>query len=441
MEQSQYPAALVNLINMTAARLLDKDIKKARFLALLNNSHALPSACHIIKITGTNGKGSVCAMLSACLAADHKTVGLFTSPHLFEINERICINGQAVSDATLALHATAMETLVHALVAQHGVDYMPSFFEVLIVMALRIFEAAGVQFAIFEAGIGGYSDATHWLPSMVSAITSIGMDHMAQLGPTLVRIAEDKAGIAFDGTPLILGPRIGPDLVATISAACDGKNVRIIASDMDCTTIAQDFKGTHLRFELPDGPLDCRLSLIGPHQVDNAKVVLRLLQWLHENRHISNLLVLEALQHTVWAGRMEYLPGAPAWLFDVAHNAHAFEAIGASMDALIAFDDRIVVYGASEEKDYRSCIPYVTALAPAMCIVGGFNKAVAANELAECFQNGLKDAARIVATSDALDACIRQLMAEPDNSQRTIIVLGSVYLVGAARKIVFDAIQ
>jgi dihydrofolate synthase/folylpolyglutamate synthase len=434
MEDHQYPPALANLIRITASRLPDTHRKHARIRALLAENAALLARCKIIKVTGTNGKGSVCAMLSSCLAADRRTVGLFTSPHLLAINERICINGQPVADATLAAHALAWEVLIKDFIARHGVEHTPAFFEVLILLALSIFDAAGVEFAIFEAGIGGFNDATHLLPSIISAITSIGMDHMDQLGGSLAQIARDKAGIGYEGTPLVLGPRIAQDLIGVIGDVCRGRNIRILEARFNLDIASADMHGTTLRLHLPAGVIACTIALIGPHQIDNYQVVARIVQWLHENTLVSSSRLLTAVRHTVWPGRMEYIIGQPRWLFDVAHNAHAFAVIGDAIDPFIAYHERIIVYGASEEKDYPACIPAVAALAPDICLVGGFNKAVPVGQLASHFSNPKQ----ILSQSDSILTTIRAIIANPAWRKRTIIVLGSLYLVGMARKIVAD---
>lgn len=171
-----------------------------------------------VKLTGTSGKGSVAAMLEAMLIADGLRVGTFTSPHLYDVTERIRLSGKNISPQALERFETESIAFFRAVQDALGPDRQPSFFEKFLILAFQAFAHHRVDVAIIEAGKGGYFDVVSQLSGAFAAITSVGFDHIDELGSTLEAIAHDKAGIASDHAHLVLGPNIqGEAYQATVS--------------------------------------------------------------------------------------------------------------------------------------------------------------------------------------------------------------------------------
>ena len=196
------------LLEWVTTEVPDRTRQTPRFTKLLALNRHLLANMPIIKVAGTNGKGSVCAMLEQSLVAAGKKVGLFTSPHLVDITERFKIHGRQVSPALLESYAKALQPVLFQFVKKNGAQDIPAFFEMLILLALQIFYDKGVDIAVFEAGVGGRNDATRLLPALCSVITTVGLDHQDRLGGSLEELAAAQAGLANAGTQLIVSPAI-----------------------------------------------------------------------------------------------------------------------------------------------------------------------------------------------------------------------------------------
>lgn len=349
----------------------------------------------IIKVAGTNGKGSTCAMLEACLN-DKQGIGLFTSPHLVTPRERIRIDGTMVSfDEMEAAARRVADLLLDA-------EVKPSFFEALIAIALDLFHRRNVRLAIFEAGVGGRNDAVHVLPGDLGALTTVGYDHVDRLGPTLADIARDKAGIVPQGGMLVLGPGLSQADLAVVRTEAEPRRLSLVPADA-------------LPAELSD-----QLPLAGRHQQDNARTALTLARLAAARFNLP--FTPAAVSNTHWPARLEQRRlGRRTFLLDVAHNPQGLDALRKHLDQTVPFEKRFLVYGAAEDKDYGSCLAAIRQLAPRGLLVGGFYRAAPAKTLSE----------RI--GSDTFTPCDTPNQIEtmlPDNEEITVIVCGSVFLVG-----------
>ena len=295
----------------------------------------------VIHVAGTNGKGSVCAYLDVMLRDEGKKTGLFTSPHLIAVNERIAVNGAPVSDdAFVRLFETALD----------AVRRMEAAGLLLLGMALCAFRDADVDYAVLETGLGGRLDATSAVePPEVCVITSIGYDHMQYLGDTLEEIAAEKAGIIRPGVPVFYAASSEEsDSVIRKAAQNNGCFCKKIGKD------AYEILGTgdkHIAFSCASdyyGNTTWKLNNIGKYQPGNAMLAMETMRWLtgekgHPKRWQKSLSELK------WAGRMEeVLPGV--WM-DGAHNISAVEAF-----AETAGDDdgeKIIVFSAVKDKEYE----------------------------------------------------------------------------------------
>ncbi len=398
----------------------------------------LPAA-RVVKVTGTNGKGSVCAMLEACLLRDGHRVGLFTSPHLISPAERIRVNGEDVAPAALEARAIEVERAVAAHVAAHGEGATPSFFEVLVLVALRVFREAAASVAIFEAGVGGYNDPTSLLAADVAAITSVALDHRDRLGPTVESIAADKVGIATRGSDLVLGPGIPAAALRVIEAGAAARGVALhVATPSDIRAQIRGLAPVRVEIAAGTSVVEADLPLLGDHQIENLATAALLVRRLHERGVIRDVACLRGIEATRWAGRMDLrdplVPGGPRVLFDVAHNEHGIAALASSLDRRVPRGRRAVLYGASADKEYRTCLPYVPRLAPEVHLAGGFHRAESTAVLAASLPAGC-----VAAEHDDVAAGLRALLrldpgaiGEEVARPEVVVVTGSLYLVGAA---------
>ncbi len=350
----------------------------------------------IIKVAGTNGKGSTCAMLEACLN-NKQGIGLFTSPHLVTPRERIRIDGAMVTFDEMEDAARRVADLLTACGA-----VKPSFFEALIAIALDLFRRRNVRLAVFEAGVGGYNDAVHVLPGDLAALTTVGFDHVDRLGPTLADIARDKAGIVPDGGTLVLGPGLSADDHAVVRAESEPRGVTVIAADA-------------LPIDLND-----RLPLAGHHQHDNARTALTLARLAAARFDLP--FSPSAVRNAHWPARLEQRRlGRRTFLLDVAHNAQGLDVLSDYLDQTTPFDKRFLIYGAAEDKDYRACLATIPRLAPRGILVGGFYRAAPAELLTKRVGN---ESFMACNTPDHIGTML------PRDEDTTMIVCGSVFLVG-----------
>ncbi len=293
----------------------------------------------VVTVAGTNGKGSTVAYMEQALAAAGVAVGAYTSPHLHRYNERIRVRGREATDAELCAAFERVE-------AARG-DTPLTYFEFGTLAALVHFAAAGVQLALLEVGLGGRLDAVNAVDPQLTVITPIDLDHQDWLGPDREAIGAEKAGILRPGVPLVLGDRRPPASVLARAAALEVPLWRL-GRDFQMTRAGQGW-----RWQGPGGPVSVpALGLPGAHQGDNAATAAMALQLLAE-RHPRLLEVWPgALAETRLPGRQERLPGAPEWLLDVGHNAHAARALAATLAA----EPRptVAVVGMLADKDHAA---------------------------------------------------------------------------------------
>jgi dihydrofolate synthase / folylpolyglutamate synthase len=301
-----------------------------------------------VHIAGTNGKGSVTAMVDAALRAAGHRSARYTSPHLVHLSERFVIDGRPVTEAALAATAAEVRNSIERLRADGGLAVLPTFFEVTTVIAFELFRRAGVEVAVLEVGLGGRLDATNVVepPGLVAtAITSIAFDHQLYLGTTLREIALEKAGIVKPGVPVVIGP-LEPEAEAAIDGVAASRHARVIrATADDCAGMT--------------------IGLAGAHQRSNAAVALRLLQLLDAGGVAVPPGAIEAgLARPDWPGRLETrrLADGRELLLDAAHNP----AGAASLASYLKADSggpRPLVFAAMRDKDVTGMF---TALLPAV---------------------------------------------------------------------------
>jgi dihydrofolate synthase / folylpolyglutamate synthase len=426
--ESDWPPFLSKLLGFTARRTEGRVAMYTRFSILIEHFRTLLADKRIVKVTGTNGKGSVCAMLEACLQSEGLKVGLFTSPHLFRVTERIRVAGVDVSSDTLDYYAERVVNTVQEFVSVHGESYTPSFFECLILIALHLFHDQDVDVAIFEAGVGGHNDATSLLNGEFSVITNIGLDHKEQLGDSLEAIAADKAGIASRNAHLVLGPDISQSLREVIEDDVQHRNV--VVSQASYRGLSPHWLGldhpTRIDMLIDGQLLQYELPLLGRYQVANFATVVALIRVLVQKGVVSDFQCLNGVARTRWHGRLEVRNGSPRYLIDAAHNKHGILALRDSLADLVPHSKRLLLFGASSEKDYKAYLPHLSELAPEIYLVEGFYRSEQGKILAEA----MPEDCNWLRIFPSPRAAAEFLETSPLHKDKVVIAAGSIFMIG-----------
>jgi dihydrofolate synthase/folylpolyglutamate synthase len=338
----------------------------------LDNIHAIVDALghperqyRSIHVAGTNGKGSVTALVELALRVSGFRTGRYTSPHLLDLSERFAINGAPVGRDLLIEAVTTVRKTVENLRARGTLDVHPTFFEVTTAAGFEIFRRSDVDVAVFEVGLGGRLDATNVLTPVTCAITSIAFDHEQYLGRTLAAIAAEKAGIIKPHIPVVVG-KVGDEAAASIRAAAERAAAPLVWADAEVHVgpIVESTDGSQqftLRTPHRDYG-DVRLALAGRHQVDNAIVAVRLLETIEGAAlEVAPEAIRAALAAVTWPGRLERieLPDGREALLDAAHNGAGARALGGYLASL--GQKRPLVFAAMRDKDVATML---SALAP-----------------------------------------------------------------------------
>jgi len=367
--------------------------------ALDNPEHAFQS----VQIAGTNGKGSTAAMLdSICRAAGIKT-GLYTSPHLVSITERIKISGAEITREDFAACATTVREVSEQLEA------LPTFFEQVTAIALLAFRKAHIELAILETGLGGRLDSTTAANAHIVAITQIALDHQDYLGNTIAGIAAEKAAIIRPGVRAVIGRQRYPEALEVLLERCKETGVTPILIDDDSRSLAERVT----------------LSLRGRHQIDNAAVAIHLAQLLD----IPHAAIVRGLETTQHPGRLELIPHQPSFLIDGAHNPAGAESLRTYLDEF-AQRPLTLVFGAMRDKQLDEIGEILFPVADVLVLTTVNNPRTATIEMLEPV--ALRYAQGKVLKSDGGAAALQTALANTPG-KGMICVSGSLYLVGELR--------
>jgi dihydrofolate synthase/folylpolyglutamate synthase len=374
-----------------------------------------------VQVAGTNGKGSVCAFLgSICREAGVKA-GVFTSPHLVSITERIQIDLQSISEEAFARHATTVRDAAEKLLAKGSIDHVPTFFEQVTAIALLAFARSQVKVAILETGLGGRLDATTAADAEIAAITRIDLDHQEYLGETLQDIAAEKAAIIHGGSLAFIGEQPSGVNDIILRRCADVGVTPVFADFVDVRRIDDKLV---LVTDATDHELD-RIGLAGRHQIENAKLAILIAEELSRRFAMLKAHIARGIERARHAGRLEY---DGRFLFDGAHNVGGARALRAFLDE---YEDRPItlVYAAMKGKDVRSFAEIVFPRAEHIIVTRVDSpRSMTADEIAEA----LPTIPGICRSRNAGDAL--RLAAELTPRGGIILVTGSLYLIGEAKE-------
>lgn len=380
-----------------------------------------------LHITGTKGKGSVAAMCSAILQQAGLKVGLFTSPHLQDFRERFQIDGQLISEASVAQTLSEIQLLVEA--------HLPlTWFEIITALALAAFRAEAVDIAIIEVGIGGRADATNVVAPLLSIITSISYDHMSILGETLTEIATEKAGIIKPHTPVISAPQTD-EAWRVIEATAQQQAAPLIRIGQDWQFAPKDSALGYEAWQAAPANAPMRnyhTPLMGQHQIINGTVAIAAMYQLKELGYpITEEEIQAGLTAVNWAGRFEIVKTAPYIILDAAHNKDSAQHLANTLQTRLGRLPTTLVFAAKANKEIDAMLAALLPLTNHLVVTQAVDSlAQDPHIIAELAQKqGFGHRISIMPDS-------RQALAYAEDvlgKQGILCVTGSLYLVGEAR--------
>ena len=382
----------------------------------------------VIHIAGTNGKGSTASMLASILTAAGYKTGLYTSPFIFEFNERMQINGKSISDDELAKLTEQVQP--HAL----AMADRPREFELVTAIAALYFTKHDCDYVVFETGMGGELDATNFVQSPVcSVITAIGLDHVQELGDTLPKIARTKAGIIKPDCDTVLYEQT-QDVMDVIADVCRDKNSSLTITEPNrIQSIGDSINGQ--TFTYKDSP-EYTIRLLGAHQLRNAATVLEVIDLLRRRgAEISADAVYDGLLHTRWPARFEVVMTKPCFIIDGGHNPQCAETIRANVEKYFPNNKIIFLIGILQDKDITGLTDIINdAACEYVTIKPNSPRAMAETELAQFLSERYnKPAYPCAAVSQGVKKAI-----ELAGEQGIICAAGSLYAVGDIQAAVDD---
>jgi dihydrofolate synthase/folylpolyglutamate synthase len=438
----EYQAAVVYLLSfgdfsMTkgqvyTAETFDLSRMKA-LLALMENPQLNYPVIHI---AGSKGKGSTAAMIASILREAGYRVGLYTSPHLFDYNERMQINGQAIEHEKFI-------SLVEEYKSK--IERVPKItsFEAATALAFQYFSDEAVEIAVVEVGLGGRLDATNLVQPLLSVITAISLDHTAILGDTLEKIATEKAGILKPGVAVILArqsSRVMKHLERiAVERGCEACVVdefvqwNLVYSDIYHQEVAFSLRKA-LPWEgrlLPGETLHVTLPLVGEHQIENAATALMVALWL--GNHGINIpldAIIDGFSHTMWPGRFEVVVEHPLFIVDSAHNLDSAQRLKTTIDQYLPDRPLTMIFGASEDKDVRGMLSvFKKCVKHFIFTESNHPRAMSVDRLEEIgYQLGLSFE-RVIPAEDAVLSLKASLAAD-----EACIATGSIFTAAAVKK-------
>lgn len=407
------------------------NIKK--LLELLGNPQ---NNLKIIHVAGTNGKGSTCSFISSILKESGYKVGLYTSPFLETFTERIRVNGENIREEEVGKIVSLIKEKIEIMVSE-GYSY-PTEFEIVTAMAFYYYNQEKVDFVALEVGLGGRYDATNVIDKpVVSAITSISLDHTGILGDTLAKIAFEKGGIIKENCPTIVYPQQeeASEVIKNICAEkkskyieCDFKNIEIKSSNINSQIYNCNINGKELR--------DLEIKLIGAHQIKNSIVALNVIEYLNDIKitNISEENIRKGLLETKWPGRIEKISENPMFIIDGAHNEEGAKSLANSIDKYFENKNKILVIGMLEDKDIDSVLDLLIPKFNKVITTTPDNpRAIDANKLKEKIERYNIEVTCKPNIKEAVDYAL-----EISNKDDVIISAGSLYMIGNVRTIIVN---
>jgi dihydrofolate synthase/folylpolyglutamate synthase len=418
------------------------DLKLDRMRGLLGrlgNPHLRVRAVHV---AGSKGKGSTAAMLAAILRRAGYRTGLFTSPHLSGIEERIQVDDANITRAELIAGMTEIRDAVAAIEARKESE-SPTFFEVVTALGFLHFVRRRVDLAVLEVGLGGRFDSTNVCCPLVSIITSISFDHMQQLGSTLDRIAGEKAGIIRPRVPVVSGTT-APEARPVIAAVAAGQRAPLVELGRDFDYTTEPARVTEAGVQPAGVRVTTRprawprmdVGLIGAHQAANAAVAVAAVEALREQGlTLPDAAVAAGLAGVHWPARMEILAQRPMVVLDCAHNVASARVLVETLQASFPATPRRLVFAASNDKDLSGMLAVLGPHFRHVYLTRFHNSPRFADPTALAALLDNAGVAHTVHTSSAAALAAARHASKPED---LICITGSVFLAGEMRGSIAD---
>jgi len=355
-----------------------------QLLARLGNPQNMAKSVHI---AGTKGKGSAAAMIASILVQSGYRTGLYTSPHLFNIRERIQVDGRQISEAEFARLTEMIKPEVATVNASGGLGELTTY-EILTALAFAYFRDKKVDYQVLEVGLGGRLDATNVVKPEVCVITSISYDHMEVLGETLAEIAREKAGIIKPGSITVTAPQ-SPGAMEVLEKVCQQQEVKLVRVGRDVTWQRESFRpeGQSFKVRGMKGEYQLRLPLIGEHQLENAATAVAATEALAERgARIAAETMSRGIASVNWPGRLQILRQKPWIIVDGAHNGDSMQRLVAAIGQYFTFEKAIVIFGASSDKNIAGMVNELSSFPGKVIVTRSHHpRAVAVERLTEEF--------------------------------------------------------
>jgi len=386
-------------------------------------------AARTIHIAGTKGKGSVAAMIAQVLSGSGYKTGLYTSPHLHTLRERISVDGSLISEADFAAAMAEVKPLIESM--KHDSTFRQlTYFEALTALTFAYFKKKRVEFQVLEVGLGGRLDATNVARPVVCIITPISLDHTQILGNSLVEIAREKAGIIKSGCWVVLSPQ--PEEAASIiTDICREKEAKVVQVGKDVTwhKIGGDLHHQSLVVEGRTSKYQASIPLLGDYQLENAAAAVAALEILaSEGFSISAANIAQGLARVKWPGRFQILQQHPTVLVDGAHNVTSMRGLVSNIKAYFSYKRMFLVFGTSCDKDIPGIVNALVPLSPQVIVTRtAHSRAAPLSTLAAEFsKRGIEPE-----TEETVSEALSRALSLADKTD-IICVTGSLFVVAEA---------
>ena len=441
--------------------------RMVRILEYVENPHKVFPSIHI---TGTKGKGSTAIMMSTILEHAGLTTGLFTSPHLVDLKERIQINHQNISEHEFTSNLNDLRPYIQHL-RDTDISASPTFFEILTTVAMLYFKKKKIDMAILEVGLGGRLDSTNVVIPVVSIITNVGIDHTAILGNTLSSIAYEKSGIIKQGVPVVSAVET-PEALSVIEKTCRKKDARLYLLGRDIwieevKSVNRNGMAWHsynniILHNPPQSPFskgglrginkgetrglmckiktwrhtyeDIFLPLMGIHQAKNCALALGALEVMREQGNISinDEVIREALAHVYCPARIEVIGENPSIILDYAHTVDSMRFLRNALLENFKFNKSILILGFSQDKDLDNILKEIVTVGDSIIVTKSKNpRAAAPEDLCQRIERLCGKQSKIADNTQGAVIVAKEIAAKED----LICITGSAYVAGEARQV------
>lgn len=403
------------------------DLKRIEELLLqLGSPHRAVKSVHV---AGTKGKGSTAAMIASILTAAGYKTGLYTSPHISTMRERIRIDGELISKEELIALVNRLRPEIENVNREAGLGELTTF-EILTALAFEYFKEKQVDFQVLEVGLGGRLDATNVTVPEVCVITSVSLDHTEVLGDTVDKIAAEKAGIIKLESVVVSAPQCS-EAADVIQRTCEEKKAKLIRVGDDVQWIRQSFDSAGQLFKVKGrrAEYDLFLPLLGEFQVENATVAIAAIEALLENgARIASQDVVNGLARVDWPGRLHILCREPLLVVDGAHNSYSAHKLGVALREYFIYDRLILIVGASGDKDISGMVKELAYFADEVIVTCSCHpRSVEVSRLEAEFSNY----GSLLHRTDDVPSAI-ELVLRWANASDLICITGSIFVMAEA---------